>query len=1228
MIFNSSKIKYISLVFALFLFSFFSIPVYADSKNPIEKIELTDMGDVFPCIHLKENVYVSDGDTDCSFGDFRVYVTDSERYKVTSASSSFDNNMEISLNTKISNVWEVNSIDFGPDYQSCGAQVFYFDIQDTQTQNTESYILVVKNEDTLGRDRACVTNPGAELLDSSKNSLEEARIDAVESVPQVKEVDDFKESKVYLRFTRPHEEYTVFTSNTLPKWMLPENNFFRINGSEKVQFNSSDTGKNDIVSAPIYLKKGINVIEAYSDTNNNPYLGELKVFGSDDNGYELGKFYAETGMIDEFVWIINYTGEENQPVLSDNNEIKDIHAFNYVYKYLDNPADYATKVDAEKNEYSIDLPENMKYPYILLQIRTKDEASKVTLPENMVKSLYGSIYSIEVSPGETKEIPVTVTAENGNTKVHNIKLNWLSSKCNIEDISIENGKLEGSLNAEDTSYYVETVGNGDIVYKLKISEGAKASLNGKEGTKEGDFCLFTAKASDPYTNILVTAYDGTNKKLYTFVNKTLGNYFGVSETTKTKAKELLNKTDWYSTESNIAQNGYWDVLKRAAAGLSFDNTKIYDITKMSVNFFEPQTYGLAILELVLAGENPYNFNDTNYVVLLEKYGEKYENKSFGSNESDVWAYIGLKAAGAQNDYPYMNDLLNRVKFFAMNSSGDIELRSLAWAALGDELSEKQKIYLVEEVRDKYLSDKDDMAGIFTYYDNISYVTSSFHVAVMEGLNALDYDVEKYQFDESHSPLNTLKSLFYSEGEWLNKVGGYADEDKVIISLCDIVNGGSIYNKYAPTKEELNKLVEIATPLLETASKTGQEKLKAAYDEAVKVKDLESGFGKEYYSLYSAIAAIDPSKVSKPNARMCSDADSEKVDAVIELINNLKEEYTLEDLQNKEAYDEALEAYNSLDKIYYKSYVTNIEKLYKTADIYEDLATAKEVSDMINELPEKVSLENKEAVENVQKAYEELGELNKYISGDTLEKYNNALMIIKTALLAEKIGKLPEADKITLNDKEAVENLIKEINALSEDELAYLKENYTDSIKKLEDAEAAIKKLQEAENAVKKGDKILVGSLRYQVTNVSTKNATVKFIGAKTTALTNITIPATIKYKNKTFKVTEIADASCKNYGKLKSIVIGTNVTTIGKNAFYACKNLTLIEVKATALKKVGEGALKGINKNAVIKVPSKKLQAYKTLFNNKGQNNTVSVRGDGEVLIGQYYYKVTNTIIK
>ncbi|SFB24503.1 Leucine rich repeat-containing protein, partial [Acetitomaculum ruminis DSM 5522] len=117
-----------------------------------------------------------------------------------------------------------------------------------------------------------------------------------------------------------------------------------------------------------------------------------------------------------------------------------------------------------------------------------------------------------------------------------------------------------------------------------------------------------------------------------------------------------------------------------------------------------------------------------------------------------------------------------------------------------------------------------------------------------------------------------------------------------------------------------------------------------------------------------------------------------------------------------------------------------------------------------------------------------------------------------------------------------------------------------------------------------------------------------FTGAKNSALTKLTIPSSLKYKGKSYKVTQIAEGALKNYTKLKSVVIGKNITTIGKEAFASCKNLTLINIQSTLLKKVGAKALSGINKKAVIKVPAKKLKTYKILLSNKGQSKTVKVK--------------------
>ena len=76
------------------------------------------------------------------------------------------------------------------------------------------------------------------------------------------------------------------------------------------------------------------------------------------------------------------------------------------------------------------------------------------------------------------------------------------------------------------------------------------------------------------------------------------------------------------------------------------------------------------------------------------------------------------------------------------------------------------------------------------------------------------------------------------------------------------------------------------------------------------------------------------------------------------------------------------------------------------------------------------------------------------------------------------------------------------------------------------------------------------------------------------------------------------------------MIIGKNVTTIGKKAFYKCKNLKTITIKTSKLtkKKVGRSAFKNINAKATIKVPKKKLKTYKTILKAAGVGSKVKIK--------------------
>ena len=93
-------------------------------------------------------------------------------------------------------------------------------------------------------------------------------------------------------------------------------------------------------------------------------------------------------------------------------------------------------------------------------------------------------------------------------------------------------------------------------------------------------------------------------------------------------------------------------------------------------------------------------------------------------------------------------------------------------------------------------------------------------------------------------------------------------------------------------------------------------------------------------------------------------------------------------------------------------------------------------------------------------------------------------------------------------------------------------------------------------------------------------------------------------------VTTIGAKAFYKCTKLKKITIPSKVNKIGKQAFYGCKKLKTITIKTTKLtsKKVGNKAFKGIYSKAVIKVPAKKLSAYKKVLRSKGVGSKARIK--------------------
>lgn len=893
---------------------------------------------------------------------------------------------------------------------SQSVQVYYVNVTNNETDETELYYIINSYNSPANRSGGYLFTEEAELLNNNKVKNDDASIQYSNNGSLFKQytTSDTDMGIVYIRFTRPHKALTIYSMDTAADWMKPDNNYVRLNGSESRQFDAANVAEENITSAPLKLKKGWNVIEAYSPVGNPNFHS--------NNGN--GDFSVSNNEVDTFVWLINYTGNESVIQTNNNTKIDNIRAVNYVGKLKETFGDYKVNIDSENDVYSIDVPEILKYPFILLQVRAADAGATVKMPENMVCSSYGSIYSLAVTE-ETNEIPVTIIASDGTQKIQTIKLNRLPSEAFIENIEITNGSLSKEFDKEENAYVIDMDKDIEsIKFNISIPNGSSVTFNDEEGAYSDNRYSYDTSAKKDKTDIVITAADGITKQKYTFVNRDSdGNmsYFGVSEETKNKAKELLQS--YYNRENKDAVGSFWGVFGIAATEDSFEGKYVYDITKHNYN--QATDYAGVILELVMIGENPYNFGGVNYVELLEKESENYGGYNFGPYGNNIWAYIAFKAAGY--NFKNMDSLFITVKNQAFDDSFSLELRSWALAAIADELSVEERIAMIEQITDASLWKTGDDAGLFVAEEYQNNINSNCHACVLTGLNALGIDVEKFAIDEEHSPLCTMKTRFLTEdGLWkYNQKNSYPPDfnKDVIVALGEISTGKSIYNKYQPDTNDLTTLISTAESLLTSGTEEQQKKLHDAYNVAKEIEDITKN-GKAYYDLLEAAKAIKKDLV--PSVRMCSIDTGKTIDKLIEDINGIGEVTQ----ENALSVMELQKAYDTLENDIVKGYVTNYDVLSEAVADAQELIKQNTI-DLITQLPDTITLNDEVTVNEAKKAYDALtDEMKQNIPQELVTKLTNALKVIESL----KKGTDQATSTVPTNSTQATSNETNETKA--------------------------------------------------------------------------------------------------------------------------------------------------------------------------------------------------------
>ncbi len=224
-------------------------------------------------------------------------------------------------------------------------------------------------------------------------------------------------------------------------------------------------------------------------------------------------------------------------------------------------------------------------------------------------------------------------------------------------------------------------------------------------------------------------------------------------------------------------------------------------------------------------------------------------------------------------------------------------------------------------------------------------------------------------------------------------------------------------------------------------------------------------------------------------------------------------------------------------------------------------------------------------------------------GEALTKLETAVKEAEKPYIGQMNDKIAEAEKLLAKLSEAEKAKLQ--TAINEAKAVLAKEDATQ-----EEIEAALAKLAQsvtaAENTIPKepDNPQTPGKPALNETFTDNSGQTFKVtaygkdkvvtVTGTNKQLTSVTIPATVTYKNETFKVTAIADSAFANQQGLKSVVIGANITSIGAKAFYNCKNLTKVTFQGASVKTIGKDAFKGVSKKVVFTM-KKKAFTYKNL---------------------------------
>lgn len=839
-------------------------------------------------------------------------------------------------------------------------------------------------------------------------------------------------------------------------WMNVGNNYVSVNGSSPQRFDViSNIYKGKYSTPVIKPHKGLNVVNLSFILGVPPIKLDIDftvlppVMKILDTNISIPGLNESNNAVERDVlnipYIFYWDGEETDVEASSDTKISEIKAVSFPENYVF-PMQYETALDKESGNYIISVPKTSKNNKLLLSVLPSAGGAKVNVLGNEKseggyfddgKGECGNYIGVNLDdPGiETDEsgnkiIDVEITAPDGVSKdIYKIKVVRKSSGCSLESLTIKGGTvkdLEQSLNSGENSFILELDSDdGEITFDdIQISADATYTIDGTEVEDN----TYTVNAGD-VTRIEVTAEDGLNSKVYIFLHQKQDGtlpYYSISQETKDLANDILS--GWYARPEEEKKNlgGSWPIFMACATSTdennNMDGAAVNDVNENT--YSQPTDYARTIIQLIMTGENPYNYTDDKGNNLVEHLEKNWT----GPYANTIWALMALKAAGAN----IPDGLIDDVTGLAASDTFDLDMRAWALGAIADQVSKTKLASLVEGFRSTLITEGDEAGMFYNFW--YKYANTISHGCVLEGMAAAGIDIEKvFAVSDTITPLKALQRYQLEDGSFWYDISHTESmwSKDAIIGLGDTVHGDNVWSRYALTLDKYDNLIDTAMECYgEGGSSITDETKRKALEDALNTAnsaraDAESiqGLGDEYYALYAAVADVDYTLVGQPQVRVCSYEESLQIDAVIESISKLEDlaSVTKESVQTAGSAYEALGGDDAELKEKLQGYVTN-KSILKKAEAYLNFS---ELVDVVGE----VTLESGQAIQDAEAAYENL-DVSYKDDQSFADKYQVLLDSRKVYDVLSAIAALPS--EITLDDADTVESIRTSYDALTDD----------------------------------------------------------------------------------------------------------------------------------------------------------------------------------------------------